>query len=249
MTDELSNQITALLRAMIQRNSWQLIDDEAAFVQQVIAALTASATTGDKAISQAILRLYGQLLYRQLVAREERAAEELWLMGVRGAFRSGLDSNQASDIAQETVTRIVASLPKMHDPGALIFYTFRVLRTVLREQREDDAPSSLDALVEARALPEPTDATTVAAEVERQVLNQQLLELLRRKLPNEFERIVLIRVLLLDDKPRDVARSFKLPLYRANVAKYHALQLLRGDAEFMQFCQSLRPPDKPPSAA
>ena len=76
---------------------------------------------------------------------------------------------------------------------------------------------------------EPADVSDMAAEVEQRLVNQQLLDLLRERLPNNLERLVLLRIVALGDHPRDVARDLGLPLHRTRIAKSRALQRLRAD--------------------
>jgi DNA-directed RNA polymerase specialized sigma24 family protein len=222
-------------RQLSQRNDWSLATDEAAFLRRAaseLEALDADAPSSGR-IRLALLRAYGVLLYDGLRASEDRAAHELWLACYRLALHDGWPQQEAELLAQETIARVLEQLHTLRSPQSILSWSLRIYRTartalLAREQAEEPIQGGEDAVVAS------ADLADMAAEVEQHMIDQQLIDLLRVKLPNHLERLVLLRVVMLGDRPRDVARDLGLPLHRTRLAKSRALQRLRGDAEFLQ---------------
>jgi DNA-directed RNA polymerase specialized sigma24 family protein len=222
-------------RQLSRRNDWLLADDEDAFLHRAAAELVLLGVDApaEGRIRRALLRAYGALLYDGVRARQDRAAHELWLACYRLALRDGWPQQEAELLAQETIARVLEKLHTLRSPHSIISWTLRIYRTVregfvTRERAEGPVQDDEDPAVE------PADPADIADEVEQRQIDQQISELLRIKLPNSLERQVLLRVLLLGDLPRDVARDLDLPLHRTRLAKSRALQRLRGDEQFMQ---------------
>lgn len=224
------------------RCDWQLVTDENHFIEQVQIEARTLVNAGASAtqLHLIIQRTYSKLLYAGIVARQDRAAQEIWLLCLRFALRDGIELPQAQEMAQETVKRVIEKLHSLRSPQSLIPWTLMILRTVrgnLKQQTiaEEPFPSNIEGDQGAEAVA----SSDVVAEVEEKVLGTQLVHLLHAKLPNELERLTLLRYILFNDQPRDVAHDLGLPLYRTRVAKCRALQRLRGDSEFMAFIQTL----------
>jgi DNA-directed RNA polymerase specialized sigma24 family protein len=218
-----------------RRNDWLLADDEDAFLERAAAELALLGGDAPVAgrIRMALLRVYGALLYDGVRVRQDRAAHELWLACYRLALRDGWPQPEAELLAQETIARVLEKLHTLRSPQSIISWTLRIYRTVrealvARGRAEEPAQDDQDAALE---LADPVD---LAAEIEQRQIDQQINELLRIKLPNPLERQVLLRVVLLGDHPRDVARDLGLPLHRTRLAKSRALQRLRGDEQFVR---------------
>lgn len=230
-------QMKAYWQLLAERNQWALINDVNAWLDEIIASLGAndqpSHSTVD--IKTVLFRAYSARLYSGLLNREERAATELWLICYRQSMKEGRQRGDAEELAQEAVARVLAKLPALRSPESLVSYTLMILRTVFRDHRSQTASTetSLDTLVATSMDIEDRDAN-LADEVEQKILSTELMEWLRSKIPNTLERLVLIRILLLGDHPRDVARDLNLPLHRTRLAKSRALQRLRGDDDFIQ---------------
>src|SRR5687768_14178927 len=107
---------------MAQRYNWTLVDDEAAFLDLVEAELSALAddhSALDRA-RPAVWCAYSRLLYRGLWRREERAAQELWLVLERMAVKAGITQLQAEELAQETIVRVLKKLATLRSPQSLL---------------------------------------------------------------------------------------------------------------------------------
>lgn len=152
---------------------------------------------------------------------------------VRSALKRGHRQTEAEELAQEVIARVLEKLDTVRVPQGLISWALMIFRTVQRDygkQAQPDQPLQGDG----DELPhEPGDPADMAQEVEQQLVDTELLTLLRAKLPNHLERVTLLRIVVLGDHPRDVARDLGLPLHRTRVAKHRALNRLRGDEAFM----------------
>lgn len=228
------HELRVAWRQLSRRHDWLLADDEEAFLGSAAAQLEllGDAPAGAR-VRIALLRAYGALLYDGVRARQDRAAYELWLACYRLALRDGWPQHEAELLVQETIARVLEKLHTLRSPHSIISWTLRIYRTVrealvARERAEEPVHAGQDA---AGELPDQAD---MAAEVEQRQIDQQIDELLRVKLPNRLERLVLLRLVLLGDHPRDVARDLDLPLHRTRLAKSRALQRLRGDEQFIR---------------
>ena len=238
MSQPIVESLRAIWQQISRHNDWVLVDDEEAFLHTAADQFTALPEDAPLArrVQVALLRAYGILLYRGLRAQQERAAYELWLACYRLALRDGWPPADAEILAQESITRVLEKLDTLHAPESVIAWSlkiYRTVRTALRKQAEEPIQAGEEAIAHL------ADAGDMAAEVQQQVLTAQLRDLLHAKVPNQLERLVLLRVVILGDHPRDVARDLNLPLHRTRLAKSRALQRLRGDAEFLQILNEL----------
>jgi RNA polymerase sigma factor (sigma-70 family) len=233
--------LAVIWRQQARRNDWALVDDEAAFLDLAVAecdALADERKPNDRG-RIAVWRAYSTLLYRGLWRREERAAQELWLALVRMALKRGQPRGEAEELAQETIVRVLEKLPGLKAPQALITYALMTFRTVQREHRKQmstDQPLQSDG---DDFIHEPADPADLALEVERQLTSSELQAQLRAKLPNDLERVTLLRIVVFGDHPRDVARDLGLPLHRTRLAKHRALKRLREDEAFVHLLRDL----------
>ncbi|GAB4189978.1 MAG: hypothetical protein OHK0022_02490 [Roseiflexaceae bacterium] len=141
-------------------------------------------------------------------------------------------------IAQETIAQLLTRLHELETRENLITWMrwlfLGVQKSLVRSQRQETSlPEEDEPTV---PLPPTTDEASL---VEQHVLNQQLLAELKARLRNPLQLQVVIRSLLLDDKPSDVARELGIPLHQARVAKARALKLLREDPTFIRFLVKL----------
>jgi len=247
------DSLRATWHQLARRNDWQLVADEAMFLAQVAAELTAlggDSTQGER-VRLAIERTYSGLLYQGLAERQERAAYELWLAFPRLSYRRGWTQPEAEEIAQETMARVLAKQPTLRSPQSMLAWSLTVLRTVQRERHQQ--PSTPELLPHPAADDdeprEPADLTNMAAQVEQALVNQDLMRLLAQLLPDTLERLVILRVVGRGDKPSDVARDLGLPLHRTRLAKSRALQRLRQDAQLLAMLESLSGDAAPGSTA
>jgi DNA-directed RNA polymerase specialized sigma24 family protein len=235
------DDLRATWQRMAQRNNWALVTDETEFLDRVAAqfSLIEKAETTQERVEMAIWRAYGTLLYRSLWHREEQAAQELWLAFVRLGLRGGRPRPEAEELAQEAITRVLDKLPNLREPESMLSWAIMIFRTVQRGPRKK-MPNE-QSLQAGDDTPEhdPPDATDLALEAEQRITSRALQAQLRAKLPNELERQTLLRIVILGDHPRDVAREFGLPLHRTRVAKTRALKRLRNDTEFIALLRDL----------
>jgi DNA-directed RNA polymerase specialized sigma24 family protein len=232
--------IRATWQQMSRRNDWILVGDQEAFLHSVANELSALPEDAPLArrIQVALLRAYGALLYRGLHAQQERAAYELWLACYRLALRDGWTPADAEVLAQESMTRVLEKVHTLRAPESIISWSLKIYQSVRTSSRkQSQAEESIQP--GDQAIAQVAVAADMAAEVEQQLLTVQLLDLMRAKVPNELERLVLLRVVIQGDHPRDVARDLNLPLHRTRLAKSRALQRLRGDPQFLQVLSEL----------
>jgi RNA polymerase sigma factor (sigma-70 family) len=249
VSDPSRDDVRAAWVRLSQRYAWRLARDEEALLDQALEqcrALGPSGPPGTRA-QIGVWCAYSVLLYRGLVARDERAAQELWLACMRMALRAGWAPAEAEDLAQESVARVLAKLPTLQSPAALLTWALRLFRSVMRESsRAANTNTSIDHS-SGLELAEPTDPMFA---VEQRMIEQQLAERLAGLLPNQLEQETLMRIVLLGEKPREIARDLQLPLYRTRVAKWRALERLRQDPALLAFLSDLTgyadpPPDNP----
>lgn len=231
-----SNELLTVWRQLARRNEWELANDEAALFARAMAEYDAlpDDAPAHKRARLALLRAYGALLYEGLRERDDRAAYELWLACYRLALRDGQAERQAEQLAQETIARVIERLHTLRAPHSIIPWALRIYRTARRtlqaqERDEEPLPSS-----DEQPADEPAEPQDMAEEVEQRLLGQQIVSIIDARLPNPLERVVLLRVVLLGDHPRDVARDLDLPLHRTRLAKSRALQRLRAAPEILQ---------------
>lgn len=233
--------LQATWRRLAQRYDWRLVDDEAGFLDRVAAeyaTLREDVTAGRRQYT-AVKRAYSTLLYRGLWGREERAATELWLAFMRTALGRGDTRPEAEEWAQEAIACVIEKLPSLRSPQSLLFWAFTIFRTVQRESRKwSKAEQSFQDDDDGRPYEAP-DPVDLAALVEQDLADQDLLRLLAAHLLNDLERLVLLRIGVFGDHPRDVAADLGLPLHRTRLAKSRALKRLREDETFMRMLRDL----------
>jgi RNA polymerase sigma factor (sigma-70 family) len=243
MVDEtLRDDLRTLWQHLSQRNDWMLVQDEATFLDDVVTAFTA--LTGNASprerLRLAVWRTYSVLLYKGLQQRQERAAQELWIAFVRWAYTRGLADADAHELAQEAVLRVIERLPTLRTPAGLLSWAMKIFRTVHREYRQQTQHTlSLHAVLMDQPQHEPTDPSDLVMDTEQRLVSRHLVQMLQTTLPNPLERLVLLRIVLFADKPRDVARDLAIPLHRTRVAKHRALARLRDAPQVMETLNEL----------
>lgn len=235
MTDALIIRLTEIWHSSAQRNKWELVDDVPAFLQDVAQRFEGTDEPKDAVLSLTILRAYNGVLHRALMRRDERAVAELQQTCIRMANSWKLSDDELEGVVQEVVARMLKQVAGMKDPESTILYMRNVIRTVVREQRPDQQSISLDAGIAAGTLIEPQTLYATAEAAEQAVVEQEILDLLRRKLTNPLERTVLIRTLFLGEKPREIAAALGITAHMVSVLCYRANQRLRADPEVLKF--------------
>ncbi len=241
---------------MARRYAWQLVQDETGFFQAVraeFAALNDQQQSDRRRLRIAIWRSYSVLLYRALYWRQEQAAQELWIAAMRLSLKRGFAPDDAKVLAQEVVCRLLEELPKLADrPQILLSHAIWTCRSLWREYwRQGGKMQSLmrAAADEAEETEyEPADSADVATEVEQRLMDAEIRQILEASLKNALERQVLLHIVLLGEKPRDVARDQGVPLHRARLAKSRALKRLRADPQTLQSIYKLTGQLRPPPA-
>jgi RNA polymerase sigma factor (sigma-70 family) len=236
-------ELRAIWRQLARRNDWALVEDEAVFLEQVAAEYDAlpAALAQSQRQRGAVQRAYGVLLYRGLSQRGQLAAGELWLAFVRTAVGRGWARADAEELAQEGIARVLENLPSLRKPQSFLSWAFKIFRTVRRDGAKlgkDEQPLDTDDQ-DAPSQRADTDTADVVAQVEQAVASQELLTLLRARLPNPLERLAVMRLVLFGHRPRIIADDLGLPSYRIRVAQCRALQRLRQDSEFMRLLEDL----------
>lgn len=237
------DQLRAIWQQMARKNTWLLVTNEEAFLDDVTTELRH--LEGNKPASVlmaiAVRRTYSVLLYRGIQARSERAASELWLALVRLSLKGGVQRSVAEDLAQETIARVLEKLAQLRSPQGFLAWAITILGTVERDYRKQGLSQQSSSVELDPGLDELeiADKQELVAEVEQALVSETIVSRLRAALPNDLERIVLLRIILFDDKPRDVARDLGLPLYRTRQAKFRALERLRADVAFKTLLRSL----------
>ncbi len=241
MAEAGDESLWAVWRRLRDHNEWQLVDDERAFLERAaaIAATLQAPNSGTNQFKKVLLmRAYGEVMHAGLLARNERAAQEIWLAFRRTALSRGdMAPEVAEEQAQEAVLRVLNTLPILRSPQSLIFWAFRIFSSVVRERAEVEqkALKATDATLDE----EIADPQDMSALVEQRMVDARLLALLEAKLSNLLERTVVLRVVALGEHPRDVARDLGLPLHRTRLAKSRAIKRLRGDHELLRLLQEL----------
>lgn len=239
MTDALIIRLSKIWHTSAQRNTWELVEDVPAFLKHVAQRFAGAAEPEDAALEIAIVRAYNAVLHSAFKQQDKReqAAYELWLTCIRMAHSWNLSDDQLESVAQEVIARMIKKIPQIDNPEATMLYMRQVIRTVVREQREDKPSISLDEAIETGSLVEPQAAQMTAVAAEQAVVEQEILELLRRKLPNALERAVLIRIVLLGEKPREIATELGITSHTVSVICYRVKQRLHADPEVRQFLE------------
>lgn len=230
MDDPDRERAQTLWQQLATRNQWELIapDDVDAFFDRVFEENKNLHMQGapEARLRMAMHRVYSVHLHNGIHAREERAAQEVWLCFVRLALRGGTPQAAAYELAQEAVTRVIEKLATVRMPQSFLAWAIQVFRTVQRDLRPKAQEVSLTNEDGTQAY-EAVDMLNLADIVETNVITQELADLLFAVITNPLERITLVRCLLQGVPPRDVADELGLPLHRTRVAKARALQRLR----------------------
>jgi RNA polymerase sigma factor (sigma-70 family) len=231
--------LRAVFRRLARRFDWQLAIDEDALLASATAeygSLTGELTHGAR-LDLAVRRAYSVLLYQGLLHRINRAAEEVWWVVFRKAVRDDWQHDEAQDLAQEVVLRLMDRLDRVHSPQGLLSWVFWLYRQVVKDLRgkRPTLPLTSDDDVEVQ-LSDPAD---VAEAVEERVVGEELRALLASKLPNARDREILLRSIVLGEKPRQIASDLGIPVAQVRVLKFRALERLRDDAEMTAWVRTL----------
>lgn len=239
MSTLLAARIEAIWQATASAYGWQMIDNPDSIVAQASDYFAQSTTVTDEQIRGAIIGYYSKRLHQGLLDRKERAALELMQLCRRNVRPWGLTKSQEEDVAYDTVKKVIGRIAHIRKPETLIVFTLLALRRnaqrVATNQREivaTDLPPGMLENYQAEAL--------VADTVEDKLIREQILALFQKKLPNQLQLLVIIRMIMLGHKTGAIARDLGILPAHVTLARTRALKRLRKDARFMEFCNSLR---------
>ncbi len=229
--------VQAAWLAMSRRYRWSLVSDEAALIERAWSECQQLSRAGKPAAPRlGVWRVYGALMYERLRQRDDQAAQELWQLFAFMAMRQGKQREEAQDLAQEAVLRVLTKLSSLKSPASFLTWALRVLGTVRRELEAAEANESKHDSADEH---EQADEHDYAQQVEQQIALDDMIAQLRARLPGEFERSVLIRTFIDGDKPRDIAADLGIPMARVRVVKSRVLQRLRDNPAFMAWLRNL----------
>lgn len=239
MSPSLAARIEAIWQALSRQYSWQLVDDPQPLVARAVAHFAGRSEVSEKQICAVLVGYYNEQWYQRLQRQERRAAEELMAVCRQQARAYRLTDVQQEDLAYETVKRMIDWLDSVKDPKALLGFALVTLRRLAQDMLTD-AREIVESDVPSRVLERFTTEALVADTVEQQLINEQMLTLFRKKLPNQLQLLAIVGTIMLDEKPATIARELNIPVAQVTLARSRALARLHADARFMEFCQSLR---------
>lgn len=245
-----SAEVQAAWQRLSQRYGWALAGDESVLIERALAEsdLIDATNTPQDLAKVCVWRAYGALLYDGLRRRDERAAQDLWRAFMGLARRGGYPPEHVEDLAQEAIARVLIKLPTLKTPASMLTWALRVFHSVAREQAARAVGEAQPyAYGDDERAPEPADTRDIALDAEQRVIVQMIADRLLPLLPNPLERETLLRVVLLGEKPRDVAHDLGLPLHRTRLAKSRALERVRQDATLLAFLRELAGGEAQPS--
>lgn len=240
MSTLISSSLLPVYERLAQAYDWRLVDDEATFLTEAATEYeTLSADLSPSARATfAVKRAYSARLYRGLVHRDERAAVEIWQTMMRVVRRDRWPPEEAEDVAHETVAAIIDGLThKLHSPQTLLWWQFWIYRDVCKRWRKPKLQTVTITPDEEDAV-QLSDGAEMADQVEDRLIGGQLLDLLKRSL-DEPLRTVLLRTVVLDEKPRHIASALGISEANVRQYKFRALKRLRELDEVRSMLRAL----------
>lgn len=240
MSTPTAGLLQSVFERLAQTYDWQLVEDSAAFLTEVaaeFAVLDPDQATNIRA-ENAVLRTYSARLHQGLIQREERAAHEILQTMRRLVRRDRFSPDEAEDVAQEAVAAVIDGLDeKLRSPKTLLKWQFWIYRDV-RKRWLKPAVQTLTLTTDQQDELQLADATDLAQATETRLVGRALLDLLDRYLDEPY-RTVLLRIVILDERPRHVARALGLSEAQARQYKFRALKRLREIEEVRTFLRGL----------
>ena len=245
--DALWRECQAAARRVLANQGWRLVDDEAAFVAEVLAVVRDSpGRSGDslaRRAERATIHAYCPRLYAACRGGEGRSAaqafDELGRYLHAVARHHSRDPQRAQDAAQRALEAVWRHLGDVRAPEAFLGYARVVL---LREMGPHGAsrPEPLhfvplrgdDAAEEGVVLPDPHTAAA-AASAERAAADPALRAALRDCLRSAAQREVIERLFLAEESVTAVADALSTTPANVWVLKSRALARLRRCPEVM----------------
>jgi len=246
--------LATLWQTIARRNQWELIEPAELtpflYAAAHIAAQLDTPTASEAGLKLALQRAYSERLYQALTGGSNQASHELWQMAYRVACKRGFSDHDAQEVAQEAVTRVLERLATVHTPQGFISWALMICRTVRRDVLQAAPTDYLAATDDDASGPAAVpDASSIEAHVEQHEIDREIVELVQRTLTKPLERTVVLRVILLDHKPQQVAADLDVPAHRIHIAKYRAIQRMRGHPAWQAFLQRWQTDDEYRSAS
>lgn len=225
---------------MSARNKWGLVTDENVFLDQVADEI--DVLEGDihreERVRLAVRRTYSAVLYHALRQRNDQAFEELAAVLMQMAVRDHWELSVAEDLTQETVAQVFSKLDVLKSPASLFAWVFSIYRDIRRSYlSRSRSQESLELLGASNV--DVMDQVNIEEDVGEKILSAEVVALIRQALPNNLECIVLTRVVLLGDHPRDIALELNLPMSRIRLAKSRALERIRRNETYLHLIRRM----------
>jgi DNA-directed RNA polymerase specialized sigma24 family protein len=241
MAQASEEELRAAWQRLARRNRWTLVDDVEAFLLEAEAART---ELGDSRLTEAqaevaVLRTYGRHFYLLLVARNERAADELWRHFYSMALGKKWSQQDAEDIAMEATFRVLEKLHQLRSPESIFRWTGQVFRTaqqLLIRQRRDEMPMPTDSEGEQLDVPDPR---SLAETAEYRALAQEFFDILHASPLDELDRAIIFRSYVFEEKPGEIGASYGLESPYIRNRKCRAVRELRGIPRFVQLLREI----------
>ena len=235
MDHSLHTRVTQVWDKLARQYTWRLKLDLIAITEELELESNPNQPLDDKALEDRIKWHAARYIFNGLRNQDQAAAEDLMLACERKARQYGVAEEEVADMAAETVRRVIQGLPAVREPGKLLKIAFitlyRLLRTLNRlEIVESDLPPN--------TLETHSTTTELEALVAQRLMYDELLALIKQKIPNDIQRAVVIRAVFLEETPRDIAAALNLPPEQVRLAKSRGLQRLRETNEVRRLLQS-----------
>jgi RNA polymerase sigma factor (sigma-70 family) len=234
------------------RYDWQIIGDDAAFIQQVVELVAESQPQAAPSLRQTegcIIRLYNKCLYHallaglrdgadeQALARANRVSQELAQFMLRHAVLRGYSEAVRNDVVQQVFLRLISMPASIKSPENLMTWIIWQIRAALKTLRchSQVYQRSLVSLESCEAANGPiADPTSVIDRVDWRLRNNELEQLLRAVL-SPFQRSVVVLTMIEGQPEREAALILGVDISRVYREKCRARQKLRNSKRLMLF--------------
>ena len=226
--------LCAIWRQLADRNQWMLVDDEDAFIKHVAAEYqsVSNAKTTRERQETAIKRAYGVYLYNGVQKRQNRAFYELGLLFVRLAVKDKIPLREAEELAQVTVQAILEKIGSVKFPPSFLWWSYTVFRTERQRQRtSSDKEIPFPTNAQGETIYEAVDPHKPTVDTEQKIAAHQVLLLLRAAVRNDRELQVIWKIIVDEDRTREVAQDLGVSEQTVRTIKHRALERLKKNEE------------------
>lgn len=221
---------------MSLRYNWHLVENAEIFVDNIIKRVEAHPDSRSISAKAIVWRAYSRLLYNEFLRKNNEAAQELFGMFVKTIMLMGKPPEVCEEIAQEGILRVLARLNSVRSPEGFLTWALRILRSC---QREIDYQADSLESVDEKPIEQVVDEEDLMEAINTKINTKEIASYIQTWLPNQLERIVLLRTIINGDNPRDIAQELNMPHTRIRVAKSRALKRLRDEPEFLAWLRNL----------